>query len=187
MRIKDNFRISKSHWYGFLPRRLQYYLISIAIKLGFIHRYGKLEVIVTSPDGKVKKSQGYNILTDVGLKHLGDILVGTEVTNLTLGFIEPGSGTTTPVVGDTDTETALTPADRLAATVLSRGGSSPFEVVVESFITSTKYTRPQTINELAIFFGPDESGDIFARGLLAVGVTLNANDTASILYGFIWR
>jgi len=187
MNITDNFRISKSHWYGKLPRRVQTFIVSAGIKLGLIHRYGKLQVIITHPDGSKSKQIGYNILTDVGLKHMGDILVGAEVTNLDIGFIEPGSGTTTPVIGDTDTETPLTTADRIPATSQTRSSSSPFHITIDGFISSTKYTRPQTINELAIFFTPDVTGDLFARGVLAAGIVLNSGDAALISYAFIWR
>ena len=61
MRITDNFRISKSHWYGRLPRRVQTFIVAAGIKLGFIHRYGKIEVIVNHPDGSYTKRIGYNI------------------------------------------------------------------------------------------------------------------------------
>jgi hypothetical protein len=187
LQVKDNFRISKSHWYGFLPRRLQYHLVDLAIKLGFIHRYGKLEVVVTHPDGSKSTAHGYNILVNVGLIQLGDILTGAEATNIDIGYIEAGSGTTTPDITDIDTETPLTPADRLAATVQTRATSSPYEIVIEAFINSTKYTRPQDINNLNIFFTPDETGTLFARGVLGSTITLNAGDTATISYGFVWR
>lgn len=187
MQVTDNFRVSKSHWYSFLPRKLQYYLVKTGIFLGFIHRYGKLEVVVKYADGSTKKGRGYNILTDIGLKHLGDILTGAESTNLDIAYMEPGSGTTTPTISDSDTETPLTPADRLAVVSQTRSTTSPYEVVVETFVNSTKYTRPQTINELVIFFGPDETGDIFARGVLSSGVPLAAGATATLTYGFVWR
>jgi hypothetical protein len=187
MQIIDNFRIAKSHWYGFLPRRLQYYLVKAGIKLGFIHRYGLLTVTIKNPDGKTKKVQGYNILTDIGLKHLSDVLGGIDTTNTSVGFMEAGSGTTTPVIGDSDTETPLTTADRLAVTLATRSTTTPFELVFETFINSTKYTRPQTINELVLFFTPDETGDIFARGVLAAGIALGAGATATLTYAIVWR
>lgn len=187
MQVVDNFRIAKSHWYGFLPRRLQAPLVSFGIKLGLLHRYGKIEVIVTHPDGSKTKRTGYNILTNIGLQHMGDILAGIETTDIDIGFIEAGSGTTTPAIGDTDTETPLTTADRLAAASQTRSSTSPYHVTIEGFINSTKYTRPQTINELCIFFTPDETGDLFARGVLPSGIVLNSGDTAQLTYAFIWR
>ena len=181
-----NFR-QANHWYRFLPRRWQYYVAHIGIKLGIIKRYGILKVVVTHPDGSTTTSKGYNIIVDNGIKRIGDILAGIETTDIDLGFLEPGSGSTTPVIGDTDTETPLTPADRLAATSQTRSAVTPFEVVISTFISSTKYTRPQTINELVVFFTPDETGDAFARGLLSTPITLEANDTATISYGHVFR
>ena len=182
-----NFR-QANHWYRFLPRRWQYYVAHIGIKLGIIRRYGYLKVEVKrAKTGKIDTAYGYNIIVDNGIKRIGDILAGIETTDIDLGFLEPGSGTTTPVIGDTDTETPLTPADRLAVTLQTRSAVTPFEVVVSTFISSTKYTRPQTINELVVFFTPDETGDAFARGLLSTPITLEANDTATISYGHVFR
>ena len=185
--IKDNFNLSKGHWYKFLPRRLQTVLVTAGIKLGFIKKYGKIEVVVTRANGKKDKAIGYNLMPDVGLKHLGDILTGAETTNIDIAYIEPGSGTTAPTISDTDTETPLTPADRMPVTTQSRSTTSPFEVTIEGTISSVKYTRPQTINELCIFFGPDETGDLFARSVLGTGITINAGELAMLTYSFIWR
>jgi hypothetical protein len=187
MQIADNFRISKSHWYGILPRRIQRLIVDVGIKLGFIHRYGKLEVVVNHSDGSKSKSYGYNILTDAGLKHLGDILTSAETTNIDIGFMETGNGTTTPLVGDTALASALVPAARIAASAQTRGTSSPFEISIQAFIGSSTYTRPQTINELGIFFTPDVTGTLFARGVLSTGVVLAASDTATLTYAMIWR
>ena len=128
-----------------------------------------------------------NIITDVGIKHLGDILNNSNTTQTDFAFMEPGSGTTTPVIGDTDTETPLTPADRKAVTAVTRSTSSPFEVVAELFLGTGDYTRPQTVNELCVFFEPDETGDLFARGVLASGVVLNTGDTVTLSYSIIFR
>lgn len=149
---------------------------------------GKFGIQVTRADGTIEdKIYVNNLIVDVGIKHLGDILAAIETTNIDLGFLEPGSGTTAAVIGDTDTETPLTTADRIAATTQTRSATSPFEVVISAFINSTKYTRPQTINELCVFFTPDETGDLFARGILSAGIVLNAGDTATISYGIIFR
>lgn len=188
MIITDNFRVSKSHWYSFLPRKLQTILIGTGIKLGLIHRYGKLEVTVHHPDGTTSTSHGYNILTNVGLIHMSDILVGTETTNLDLAYMEPGSDGVTPVaIADLDLNNPLTPTNRLPVTSQTRSATTPYEIVIQAFVGSTEYTRPQTINELAVFFGPDETGDIFCHGLLSAGVTLNVSDTATLTYGIVWR
>lgn len=175
------------HWYSFLPRQWQFWVAHIGIKLGIIRRYGRLVVVVTHPDGSTTTSMGYNLIVDNGIKRIGDILAAINATDIDLGFLEPGSGTTIPVIGNTDTETPLTPADRLASTAQTRSATTPFEVVITTFISSTKYTRPQTINELCVFFTPDETGNLFARGLLSTPITLNANDTATLTYGHVFR
>lgn len=185
--VIERHKVGGNHWYRFLPRKVQFYISHIGVKLRIIKRYGLLKVVVNHADGSTEERIGYNIIPDVGIIHIGDILAGVETINIDIAFIEPGSGTTTPVIGDTDTETPLTTADRLPVTAQTRSSTTPFEVVVSAFIASTKYTRPQTINELVVFFGPDESGDIFARGLLSAPITLNANDTATISYGTIFR
>lgn len=171
-----------------IPRKYRYKIINKLIKWGLIKRYGKFVVKVFDQNGKLKDmTYGYNLVPDVGIKHLGDILAGVETTNLALAYIECGSGTTTPVIGDTDTETPLTTADRLATTSVTRSATSPFEVTAETFISSTKYSRPASINEVCVFFAPDETGDLFARGLLDATITLNANDTATIAYSLVFR
>src|SRR3990172_13042495 len=171
-----------------LKGKLGFWLWKLAITLRIIRRYGLLTVIVhRASTGKIEKYQGHNLIPDAGIKHIGDILIGDEVTNIRLLYMEPDSGSTDPAVGNTDTETALTPADRLAITLDTRNTVSPFEIILETFVSSTKYTRPQTIRKLAVFWGPDETGDLFAIGKLATPVTLNTNDTATLTYAFIWR
>jgi len=129
----------------------------------------------------------HNLIVDLGIRHLGDILTAAESTDIDLGFIEPGSGTTAPDLSDTDTETPITPADRLATTLQSRATVSPFEITLETFIGSSKYTRPFTINEMCVFFTPDETGDLFARGKLDTPVTITGTDTVTISYAFLFR
>ena len=128
-----------------------------------------------------------NIIVDNGIKQLGDILANNVSTDLDLEFIEPGEGTTAPVIGDIDIEDPLDPAERLAATSQTRSATTPFEVVISAFINSTKYTRPQIITELAVYFADDPSGIMFARGKLVTPITLNASDTATISYGILFR
>ncbi len=128
-----------------------------------------------------------NLIVDAGIAQLGDILAGLETTDIDLGFMEADEGVSTPLISDTDTEDPLDPADRLAATVQSRASVSPFEVVITTFISSTKYDRPQTISKLNVFFTPDETGTLFAAGLLDAPVTLAGSDTATLTYGIVLR
>src|SRR3990172_2951976 len=148
---------------------------------------GSFTITVHHPDGTEESRKTDNLIVDAGIKRLGDILAGILATNIELEYMEPDAGTTNPAAGDTDSESALTPADRLAATVQSRAAGTPYEVVIETFISSTKYTRPQTINKLNLFFGPDETGDLFAAGKLTSPITLNTDDTATITYGIVFK
>jgi len=172
---------------GIKDPKLKFWITHILVKLHVIRQYNRVCVTVHRADGSEEKRYGYNIVVDNAVKRVGDILAAVETTNLDLGFLEPGSGTTTPVFGDTDTETALTPVNRLPVTSQTRAAATPFEVEIKAFVDSNEYTRPQTINELCVFFTPDETGDMFGRSLLVSGIVLNANDTATLTYGIIMR
>jgi hypothetical protein len=184
----DRHSLSYNHWYRFLPRKLQYYIAHAGVKLGIIKRYGKLQVVANYPDGTSKTVNGYNIITDDGIIRLGDILAGVETTNTEIGWIEAGSGTTTPVIGDSALATPLTGpgSGRRAVDTQTRATSSPYEVVVSEFIDSNTYTRDQTINELGIFF-ESTGNNMFARGVLVTGITLTTGTTATISYGVVLR
>ena len=80
IKVIERHRFSPNHWYRFLPRRIQYYLAYIGIKLGIIRRYGVLSVVVTHPDGSTSTAKGYNIIVDDGIKRIGDILAGKDMT-----------------------------------------------------------------------------------------------------------
>jgi len=149
---------------------------------------GEFWIDVVRASGKVEdRIHAPNLIVDAGIKQLGDILTNNEVTDLDLSFIEPGEGTATPLITDTDINDPLDPADRLAATAQTRSSTTPFEVVISAFITSIKYTRPQTITELAVYFADDPSGTMFARGKLDTPIILNSSDTATISYGILFR
>ncbi len=144
-------------------------------------------VVHRAKTGQNETYRTNNLIVDAGIKQFGDILAGIETTDIDLGFMEPDEDTGVPVISDTDTIDPLDPADRLAATVQSRSSVSPFEVVIQTFISSTKYTRPQTIAKLNVFFTPDETGTLFAAGLLDTPVVLTGTDTATLTYGIVMR
>ena len=114
---------SRGHWYSFLPRKWQYYIAKIGIKLGIIRRYGVFKVLVHRANGTEETRIGYNILVDNAIKRIGDILAAVNSTDIDLGFIEPGSGTTTPAIGDsvvlsaTDSLVKVDPANNQIASV----------------------------------------------------------------------
>jgi hypothetical protein len=181
-KIADKHSLSYNHWYRFLPRRLQYYIAHTGVK----KRYGKLQVVAHHPDGTTEISNGYNIITDDGIIRLGDILAGVETTNTQIGYIEAGSGTTTPVVGDSALDVPLTGpgSGRRAVDTQTRSTSSPYEVVVSEFIDSNTYTRDQTINELGIFFEASDN-NMFARGVLAK-LELHLQQELQQRYPMVW-
>jgi len=86
-----------------------------------VHRFDK-------HGNMVQEVQTGNLVVNVGIQHLGDILIGCESTNLCLGFIEPDAGTTAVVIGDSDIETPVDACclDRLAASAQTRNACSPF-------------------------------------------------------------
>lgn len=149
--------------------------------------HGEFRAIVHEADGTEYIVTTPNIIADIGIKHLGDILNNDETSETHFTFLEPGSGTTTPVIGNTDTETPLTPAARKAVTNVTRSTTSPFEVTAEVFLGTGDYTRPQTINELCVFFADDPSGDMFARGVLGTPITLVTGTTVTLQYSIIFR
>ncbi len=139
-------------------------------------------------NGKVINKQSIdNLIVDVGVAQLGDVLAAIETTDIDLGFIEPGFGSTEPDVTDTDIEDSIVPEDRLAATAQTRAAASPFEIEISAFINSTKYTRPFTIRELAVFFTPDDTGTLFAHGKLTTAITITGTNTVTITYGIVFR
>ncbi len=144
-------------------------------------------VVHRAKTGQNETYHANNLIVDAGIKQFGDILAGLETTDIDLGFMEPDEDTGAPLISDTDTIDPLDPADRLAATIQSRASVSPFEVIITTFISSTKYSRPQTISKLNVFFTPDETGTLFAAGLLDTPVTLAGSDTATLTYGIVLR
>jgi len=149
---------------------------------------GNFTVKVRTKEGDlVTQGNTDNIITDVGIAQLGDVLAAIETTDIDLGFIEPGDSDQDPAVGDTDIISPITPADRLPATAQTRAASSPFEVEISVFINSTKYDRPFTIKEIGIFFTPDETGTLFARGELDTPITVTGTNTVTITYAIVFR
>ena len=49
----------------------------------------------------------HNVIANAGMQHMLEILTGDEATFYTIDYCGVGSGSTAPVVGDTDLETAI--------------------------------------------------------------------------------
>ena len=193
LEIRERHSLSKGHWFRFLPRKWQFWIMHIAVKLKLVRRYDRVSVTIHHDGIKRttdKTVYGYNLIPDVGIKHLGDMLIGAETTDIDLAFIEPGEGSTAPVIGDIDVEDALEgsphPA-RLPETNQTRSVTTPFEVEISAFVGSTDYTRPQTISELTVWFNDDPGTKMFARAILGAPVALTGTDTATLIYGIIFR
>jgi len=192
--FKERLNFGKgNHWYRFLPRKWQFWIMHISVKLGLVRRYDRVTVILHKNGIKTKhdkKYYGYNLIPDVGITKLGDILIGDETTDLDLAFLEPGEGTTPPVIGDTDVEDPLEgsphPA-RLPQTAQTRAASSPFEVEISAFIDTGDYDRPQTISELTVWWNDDPGTKLFGRAILGSSVEITGVDTATLIYGIIFR
>ena len=92
----------------------------------------------------------------------------------------------TPAVGDTELQTVALGATRQVVTSRSRSNQT---LTFTLNISSSLYTRPITISELAVYFigSSGTNGAMFARGLLSTTVTLATNDTASVTYGVLLR
>jgi len=168
--------------------KLGFSLFMLGIKLGLINRYGIFTLKFYDENGNLKRTaKCHNIITNDGIKYLGDILIGVNTTDITLAYIELDSGATTPALTDTDSQTPLTPADRLPVTSASRNTVAPFEITLNLFVTSGTFTRPQTINKINVFFGPDETGTMFSSGKLGTAAILGVGESVSIAYSFIFR
>lgn len=173
--------LSQSHkWINKLPLKWRYRTIKFLFKLGIIRQvgYGRL---VNHQTGQV--SEFWNIVTDSGVTQVRDLIAGTS-TNLPKN-IEFGTGTTVPAVGDTDLTTPLTNNDRLIGTVTVPGA---FEIRVEVFINSTYGPgRPYTIEEMGLFFDPEETGIMLGHALISPGFIISGTNTADCTYGILLR
>ncbi len=175
-----------------LPVRWRNKCITFLYKLGIIRSIGYVqftEFIDGDPNKIGQVVKVYNIIPDVSVTQVRDILTGSS-TNLPQNM-EFGVGTTTPVVGDTDLETALDTLGgggdktRIVATVTAPGS---FEIRLDGFISSTYGpTRPYTINEFGAFYDPEESGILLAHALVSPGFELTGTNTAQATYGILLR
>ena len=137
-------------------------------------------------DGNLKEEQSTeNIMTNVGINQLGDLMIAVG-TAYTVKYINVGTGTNAPAVGDTELQTVAQGATRQVVTSRTRSNQT---LTFTLNISSSLYTRPITISELAIYFDGSSgtNGALFARGLLSTTVTLATSDTASVTYGVLLR
>ena len=148
--------------------------------------HGHFNIKVYDVDGNLKEEQSTeNIMTNAGINQLGDLMIASG-TVYTINYINVGTGTNTPAVGDTELQTVALGATRQVVTSRSRSNQT---LTFTLNISSSLYTRPITISELAIYFigSSGTNGAMFARGLLSTTVTLATSDTASVTYGVLLR
>jgi len=175
-----------------LPVKWRNRCITFLYKLGLIRSIGYVQ-FTEFIDGDPKKIgqvvKVYNIIPNVGVTQVRDILTGSS-SNLPQNM-EFGVGTNTPVVGDTDLQTALDTLGgggdktRIVATVTAPG---TFEIRLDAFLSGTYGpTRPYTINEFGAFFDPEESGILLARAIVSPGFAMTGSNTAQATYGILLR
>jgi len=148
--------------------------------------HGRFNIKVYDKEGNLKQEQSTeNIITNAGINQLGDVMIAVG-TVYTVRYINVGTGTNTPAVGDTELQTVALGATRQVVTSRARSNQT---LTFTLNISSGLYTRPVTISELAVYFDGSSgtNGAIFARGLLSTTVTLATNDTASVTYGVLLR
>ena len=152
--------------------------------------HGFFEVQVYDSEGNLKsKTRTENTITNAGVHELGDLVIGAHSN--TINYISCGTGTTAPAVGDTDLATTCKQGGSSAATavrkqVTSRSRSSN-TLTFSRNIATGDYDRPAVVAEIGVWFAPQASGDLFARGLLSSTITLATNDTATVTYGILLR
>lgn len=152
--------------------------------------HGVFEVKVYDSEGNLKsQTKTKNTITTVGVNELGDLVIGAHSN--TINYISCGTGTTAPVIGNTDLETTCKQGGSSAAAdvrkqVTSRSRTNN-TLTFSRNIASSDYDRPATVTEIGVWFAPQATGDLFARGLLAAAVSLGSGDTATITYGILLR
>jgi hypothetical protein len=168
--------------------------IRLGFKLGFIKSMGYFKFQQYTPDGKEKVGKERftcNIIPDVGATAIRDALAATWAgagTNKQ-AYMDFGTGTSTPLVGDTDIEgqpTGTTP--RIICTITSPGS---YEIRFEAFIDGTWGTRSpdlDTLNNFGIFDDPaDATGNMIAHALIVPGETITGSNTGKGTYGLLVR
>tara|TARA_Y100001938_G_scaffold128710_1_gene182768 strand:+ start:23817 stop:24314 length:498 start_codon:yes stop_codon:yes gene_type:complete len=152
--------------------------------------HGVFTLKVFDKDGNLKHQQETeNIITNAGVYELGDLLIGAH-TN-TINYLSCGTGTAAPAVGDTDLNVTCQQGGSSSAAQVRKQVTSRTRttntLTFSRLLASGDYDRPATISELGVWFAPQATGDLFARGLLNTTVTLASGDTATLTYGILLR
>ncbi len=120
---------------------------------------GSAEIIVVGPDGKIKsRVQNDNLIVTVGKSFLATWLAAGSHSNAFMPYTAVGSGTTSPVSGDTTLETEV-----------ARVGNSPSASsnVLTLAVTFSPGVATGAITEAGLFSAAS-SGSMFSRVVFSV-------------------
>ncbi len=171
IQIRGEYKITKTRILGFIPKTLSK-LIRVYRYLGipYIHLVRKLNQIC---DTEVYTAS--NIITTVGLAKLAiDLTLDsiTDTSDIAPNDVAVGTGTTSPVVGDTTLETETT--RNIVINQSSAGGKA----FISAFFNETDFTG--IIDEVGCFIGGDgvgpDTGTLLSRALSNV----NKSSTESL-------
>ncbi len=125
-----------------------------------------------------------NHIMDAGIKKLGRNLADNTETDLLLISMSVGTSDATP---DDTTLTALVAEVGLKYTIGSFTVNSvyPFDLELNITVPDDEITRPETVKEIGVWFGPIGSEQLFARATDATGVLLPVATAVPIDYDLI--
>ena len=125
-----------------------------------------------------------NHIMDQGIKKMMRILADNTETDKLLISMSVGTSDATP---DDTTLTALVAEVGLKYTIGSFTVNSvyPFDLELTITIPDDEITRPETVKEIGVWFGPVATEFLFARATDAIGVLLPVATAVPIDYDLI--
>ncbi len=125
-----------------------------------------------------------NHIMDQGIKKMMRILADNTETDKLLIAMSVGTSDATP---DDTTLTALVAEVGLKYTIGSFTVNSvyPFDLELTITIPDDEITRPETVKEIGVWFGPVATEFLFARATDAIGVLLPVATAVPIDYDLI--
>jgi hypothetical protein len=128
-----------------------------------------------------KKIVKNNTVVDNGPRGLIDVLIGQgyQIRNIGIGT---GTTATNPAV-DNDLETPAPEGATTPRLAIPAGGRFRTDkaLTISMLIGTTRFDRPVDVTELAIFFDPFTTGDMFARAVITA-VTLGVGQAGRFDY-----
>lgn len=182
--IERSSMFRKASWLDKVPR-FKEALFRIGIALKLIRRYQWFEFTVYEgePGSRVlKRIRRLNAVVDAGTQQLGNLMIAAN-TN-TLNNVNIGTSNAATTNGMTDLTSPAAGSGRQASTSRTISGAAPFIITISAFIGAGVYTRPVTVQEIAVFFDPNVGGAMFARSVISSTV-LGVGNTATLAYGIL--